>query len=559
MDCPFKPCYLCRTQGHTTAACPYRIAPNHGGAGCGGGRAPSGSPSLLLPALFARADGSSAARRAVSRPAPPPAPPIDGSAPVVGAGWRVEAAILRIHPRRITALEFAPWCDNVSVSADKRGYVAVWDHDAVTTRHTARVHAANVNALAWVDRGGGRGALLASSGSDGRVRLWDVEVQATVDGEAGLLDLNPGGWVQGVTREADWLTVQGLAACPPASPAAGCLLAGGSDGCVYVLDPRAPPAAAATGRPGAGGGGAAAGGVPAARVHRKGKINSLSVSPADSTLVLSAGNDWKCALSDLRCLGEASGLAALAPATPRATPPTSPATKDKGKGKAPAAPGPVLAHLPHGSGVINAAYFSPATGARILTTATDNRLRVWDSPLEAALACPPARTIVHSHDFNRYLTPFRAEWDGSDPTDRRAVVGRYISEDVGGRALHPVDVFDCGTGALVGAAVDPNLTTIAPVNKFHPRRPGFLVSGSSRSLFAWAPVRASARGGVDGGDDDEDGRGPRWGGGGGGGGGGGDGGDGPGGGGPWSINIFDADEPGSDEDAAAKKKKKAKK
>jgi len=451
------------------------------------------------------------------------------------------------------------------VSADKRGYVAVWDHDAVTTRHTARVHAANVNALAWLERGGGgAGALLASSGSDGRVRLWDAGAQATVDGDAGLLDLNPGGWVQGVTREADWLTVQGLAACPPSSPAAGCLLAGGSDGCVYVLDPRA-GGGHRPGRPGAAG--AAGGGPPAARVHRKGKINSLSVSPADPTLVLSAGNDWKCVLSDLRCLGEASGVASLAPATPRvgggggggggsATTTSPPASKGKGRAGSAPATGPVLAHLPHGRGVINSAYFSPGTGARILTTATDNRLRVWDSPLDAALGADPARTIVHSHDFNRYLTPFRAEWDGADPTDRTAVVERYISEDVGGRALHPVDVFDCGTGALVGAAVDPNLTTIAPVNRFHPRRPGFLVSGSSRSLFAWAPV--GGRGGRGGRGGDEDGR--PWGGGGGGGGGGGDGGGGGGGGpgGPWSINIFDADEPGSDEDAAAKKKKKKK-
>ena len=44
---------------------------------------------------------------------------------------------------------------------------------------------------------------------------------------------------------------------------------------------------------------------------------------------------------------------------------------------------------------------------------------------------PPDREIVHSHDFNRYLTPFRAEWDPKDPFERVVVVGRYVT----GRAV----------------------------------------------------------------------------------------------------------------------------
>jgi DNA damage-binding protein 2 len=36
----------------------------------------------------------------------------------------------------------------------------------------------------------------------------------------------------------------------------------------------------------------------------------------------------------------------------------------------------------------------------------------------------PDREIVHSHDFNRYLTPFRAEWDPKDGSERLIVVGR---------------------------------------------------------------------------------------------------------------------------------------
>lgn len=67
-----------------------------------------------------------------------------------------------------------------------------------------------------------------------------------------------------------------------------------------------------------------------------------------------------------------------------------------------------LASLAHGR-VVNSGYFSPQSGNKILTTCQDNRIRVWDyifGDLES-----PSREIVHSHDFNRHLTPFKAEWD----------------------------------------------------------------------------------------------------------------------------------------------------
>ncbi len=44
LDCPNKPCYLCKQLGHTTTTCPYRILPGHGctaaatAGGGGGGR-----------------------------------------------------------------------------------------------------------------------------------------------------------------------------------------------------------------------------------------------------------------------------------------------------------------------------------------------------------------------------------------------------------------------------------------------------------------------------------------------------------------------------------------
>lgn len=59
---------------------------------------------------------------------------------------------------------------------------------------------------------------------------------------------------------------------------------------------------------------------------------------------------------------------------------------------------------------------------------------------------------------------------------------RYISEDYGGVALHPIDIMDASSGRLLRSLTDGNLTTISPVNKPHPRR-DIIISGSSR----WAP------------------------------------------------------------------------
>ena len=36
----------------------------------------------------------------------------------------------------------------------------------------------------------------------------------------------------------------------------------------------------------------------------------------------------------------------------------------------------------------------------------------------------PDREVVHSHDWNRYITPFRAEWDPKDERERLMVIGR---------------------------------------------------------------------------------------------------------------------------------------
>ncbi|GJN37525.1 hypothetical protein PR202_gb26494 [Eleusine coracana subsp. coracana] len=69
--------------------------------------------------------------------------------------------------------------------------------------------------------------------------------------------------------------------------------------------------------------------------------------------------------------------------------------------------------------------------------------------------------------------------DHYDYTETIVVIGRYISENYNGVALHPIDFIDTSSGKLLAEVMDPDITTISPVNKLHPRD-DILATGSSR-------------------------------------------------------------------------------
>ncbi|XP_020261688.1 DNA damage-binding protein 2 isoform X2 [Asparagus officinalis] len=239
------------------------------------------------------------------------------------------------------------------------------------------------------------------------------------------MDCNPNGW----NGPATWRMLYGM----DINSDKGLLLVADNFGYVYLLDGRSKMR---TGEP--------------ILMHKKGsKVVGLHCNPLQPDVLLSCGNDHFARIWDIRRLVGGSSLASLA----------------------------------HGR-VVNSAYFSPQTGNKILTTSQDNRIRVWDSIFGNLDS--PSREIVHSQDFNRHLTPFRAEWDPKDPSESLAVIGRYISENYNGVALHPIDFIDTSTGKLVAEVIDPDITTISPVNKLHPRD-DVLATGSSRSLFIWRP------------------------------------------------------------------------
>lgn len=398
VDCPNKPCFLCKQPGHTTATCPHRVATEHG----------------VVPALRRQSLGimDFVHERQLRSQLPKMVPPL-----VIPN--RVDSAIIKLHSRRVTYLEFHPTKDNILISGDKKGQIGIWDFEKVYEKTVySTIHTCIVNSIRFHPASFD---MIYTSGSDGTINCTDLETGLPTK----AIDLNPDGW----NGPSTWRMIYGM----DVNSNRSVVLASDNFGFLYQVDIRTNKS---IGKP--------------LLIHKKGsKVVGLHCNPVDSDLFISCGNDHMARIWDLRYLDSKSHLA----------------------------------ELPHPR-VVNSAYFSPITGNKILTTCQDNRLRVYDC-IFSNLA-EPSREIVHSHDFNRYLTCFRAEWDPKDSVENLAVIGRYISDDFDGIALHPIDFIDVSTGQLVAEVVDKNIITITPVNKLHPRL-NVLASGSSRSLFIWRP------------------------------------------------------------------------
>jgi DNA damage-binding protein 2 len=436
IDCINKPCYLCGESGHSTATCPHRFAPE---AAC------SSASDVLRGSLFSHV---------IKREREPSLAGWLSVAPI-SQRWEIRSAVLKLHSRRVTCLEFHPTNDKIVLSGDKRGQIAVWDLDGAFERTVyGDINQWLTNSLKFLPGGWSNGATCVSASYDGTVKLFDVEVGVVMQT---MYNANPRGWEHVVEEDAagNWVSFLGLDAAPCPGSGGGLVVAGDSKGRVYLLDPRAQGATAI---------------LQACKKNTK--VQSIHINPVDNSVLLVAGNDHQARLLDIKYMHGGSNVNG-----PLDSPcSVLPAGRDVSE----------LACFPHNR-VINAAYFSPLSGRKIMTTSQDNRLRVWDNWPTALSSTPPDREIVHSHTFNRHLTAFKAEWDPKDVSERTIVIGRYISEDFGGVALHPIDIMDAATGSLVRALADPNLTTISPVNKPHPTR-DVIVSGSSRSLYAWKPA-----------------------------------------------------------------------
>ncbi|KAJ9543797.1 hypothetical protein OSB04_023504 [Centaurea solstitialis] len=402
IDCPMKPCFLCKMPGHTTVSCPHRAAMEFG----------------VIPASRKRTHNS--LDYVFERQMRHRVPSIK---PAFVIPDEVNCAVIRYHSRRVTCLEFHPTNNNILLSGDKKGQLGVWDFNKVHEKTVyGNIHSCLLNNMKFSPANDGT---IYAASSDGTVSCTDLETGLSTS----LMDLNPNGWQGGNT----WRMLYGM----DLNAEKGLVLVADNFGFVHLVDVRS------NSKKG-----------DSILIHKKGtKVVGLHCNPVQPDLLLSCGNDHFARLWDIRRLEAESSLHGL----------------------------------PH-TRVVNSAYFSPLSGSKIVTTSIDNRIRVWDSIF--GNLDTPSREIVHSHDFNRHLTPFRAEWDPKDPSESLVVVGRYISENYNGAALHPIDFIDISTGQLVAEVMDPNITTISPVNKLHPRD-DVLASGSSRSLFIWRPKEKS--------------------------------------------------------------------
>ncbi|XP_062491870.1 DNA damage-binding protein 2 isoform X2 [Pezoporus occidentalis] len=140
----------------------------------------------------------------------------------------------------------------------------------------------------------------------------------------------------------------------------------------------------------------------------------------------------------------------------------------------------VLHLLPHEKPV-NAAYFSPTDGAKLLSTDQHSEIRVYSS----SDWTKPQHLIPHPHRQFQHLTPIKATWH---PRYDLIVAGRYPDPKFPGytvNELRTVDVFDGNTGEMVCQLYDPNASGIISLNKFNPMG-DTLASGMGFNILIWS-------------------------------------------------------------------------
>ncbi|XP_075783772.1 DNA damage-binding protein 2 isoform X2 [Pelodiscus sinensis] len=136
--------------------------------------------------------------------------------------------------------------------------------------------------------------------------------------------------------------------------------------------------------------------------------------------------------------------------------------------------------LPHDKPV-NAAYFSPTDGAKLLTTDQHSEIRVYASSDWTKLQ----HLIPHPHRQFQHLTPIKATWH---PRYDLIVAGRYPDPKFPGYTedeLRTVDIFDGNTGEMVCQLYDPNASGIISLNKFNPMG-DTLASGMGFNILIWS-------------------------------------------------------------------------
>lgn len=263
--------------------------------------------------------------------------------------WRVTAVLQNLHVRRITALAFHPSAAHASllVAADKSGGMSVWD----TLRRRSRrqlfaPHRWQINGFDWHAPSGP--GVVVSASADGTVAAVDLDAGAATQT---LLDLNPGQfWSEEAATAGRWRMATAVSAGGLGPTPGGLVFVGDDSGRVWALDRRIPGACVGS----------------AVVMRRGGKVSSVHAYPGGAPLLLTAGNDRVMRVWDVRALRWAG-----TPAAPLSAPACD-------------APTAVPVSMHEHPRPVTSAYWS-AQGSRVVSTAIDNRLRVWDRA--ALLGC----------------------------------------------------------------------------------------------------------------------------------------------------------------------------
>lgn len=465
-NCPDRPCYLCKTAGHIAHFCPHRNTQLHQ-------RAEKQTQTdikhqrnkSLYRLLHDDLNLHHFARLRELTPSEIPRPALKMYESMRNAQIRIQAD--SFHSSRITAAEWAP-DGSFIVSGDKRGTMNIWpigpgisshpfqpcvfDLNRVRTSASFAIHRCNIYTFAFDPQSQNR--IFTCSG-DGTLCVSDVQVSCT--GEATdeinnpstdvLFDFNPDGWVSPST----WRMASAVAY----DVGRNCAYAGSSDGTIVRVDARTHRTNRTSNTEC----------ISRGRFHSN-KVTHLAFNPVQSNMMVSSSNDTRVCLWDMRKF----------------------------------VPGSPLGSFQH-ERIVSSAVFSPNTGRKLLTTSYDNRLRIWDDinafqgDANQFVDSLPSNTFVHSHDFHRYITPFRATWDPKSDDDT-FVIGRYLGEGFvdpsdpsdPGVMLRPIDIFSTKQKEPVLSLIDRNGTLIFTINRFSPVH-NCILSAASQSLFIWSANR----------------------------------------------------------------------
>ena len=130
------------------------------------------------------------------------------------------------------------------------------------------------------------------------------------------------------------------------------------------------------------------------------------------------------------------------------------------------------------SGVVSSAYFDPISGVRLLTTAQNEEIRVYDSH---NLWKKPTFVISHPHRNFQHMTDIKATWHPL--YDNLCVVGRYPKRENPDQS-RTVDLIDLGTGKRTGYFYASHLSGIIQLNQFN-KLGDCLASGMGYNGLIW--------------------------------------------------------------------------